>query len=76
VDLRDKFDYDFKVFSKALDAVMPAKEADPYIDDFELLSEARQKIRTYYEGVKPSPRPYAGKIQKLIDEHIRSLHVS
>jgi type I restriction enzyme R subunit len=76
IDLRDKFDYDFKMFSKALDAIMPAKEADPYIGDFKLLSEARQKIRTYYEGVKPSARPYAGKIQKLIDDHIRSLHIS
>ncbi len=76
VDLRDKFDYDFKMFSKALDAVMPGKEADPYIEDFRFVSKARQVIRTYYEGVKPSTRPYAGKIQKLIDEHIRSLHIS
>lgn len=76
IDLRDKFEYDFKMFSKTLDAVMPEKEADPYIEDFKFLSAARQIIRTYYEGVKPSTRPYAGKIQKLIDEHIRSLHVS
>ncbi len=76
IDLRDKFDYDFKMFSKALDAVMPSKESDPYIDDFKFLSEVRQKIRTYYEGIKPSTRPYAGKIQKLIDDHIRSLNVS
>ena len=76
IDLRDKFEYDFKMFSRALDAVMPGKEADPYIEDFKFLSGARQTIRTYYEGVRPSTRPYARKIQKLIDEHIRSLHVS
>jgi type I restriction enzyme, R subunit len=76
IDMRDKFDYDFKMFAKALDAVMPSKESDPYIDDFKFLSEIRQKIRTCYEGTKPSTRPYAGKIQKLIDDHIRSLAVS
>ncbi len=27
-------------------------------------------------GVKPSTRPYARKIQELIDDHIRSLHIS
>ena len=76
IDLRDKFEYDFKMFSRALDAVMPGKEADPYIEDFKFLSGARQTIRTYYEGVRLSTRPYARKIQKLIDEHIRSLYIS
>lgn len=51
---------------------MPAKEADSYIDDFKFASKARQLIRTYYEGAKP----YAKKIQNLIDDHIRSLHIS
>jgi len=76
VNVRDEFEYAFKMFSKALDAVMPDKEADPYIEDFKFLSKARQIIRTYYEGVKPSTRPYAKKIQQLIDDHIRSLHIS
>ncbi|WP_100182686.1 type I restriction endonuclease subunit R [Candidatus Nitrosotenuis aquarius] len=75
IDIRDQFEYDFKAFSKALDAVMPSKESDPYIDDFKFLSMARQTIRTYYEGVKPSTKPYAKKIQQLIDDHIRSLNV-
>lgn len=73
---REKFEYDFKMFSKALDAVMPEKEADPYIADFQFASKARQLVRTYYEGVKASTREYAKKIQKLIDDHIRSLHIS
>jgi type I restriction enzyme R subunit len=75
-DIRERFEYDFKMFSKALDAVLPEKEADPYIEDFKFLSKARQTIRTYYEGVKPSLRSYAKKIQQLIDDHIRSLHIS
>jgi len=75
VNDREELENDFKQFSKALDAVMPRKEADPYIDDFKFLSMARQAIRTYYEGVKPSTKPYAKKIQQLIDDHIRSLGI-
>ena len=75
IDERDKFEYNFKAFTKALDAVLPSKDADPYIDDFKFLSMARQTIRTYYEGVKPSTKPYAKKIQQLIDDHIRSLNI-
>lgn len=76
VDLREKFEYDFKMFSKALDVVMPGKEAEPYLDDFKFASMARQLVRTRYDGVKPSTRPYAKKIQQLIDDHIRSLNIS
>jgi len=76
VDLRDKFEYDFKAFSKALDKIMPEKEADPYVEDFKFLSKARHIIRTSYEGVQPSARPYAPKIQKLIDDYVRSLDVT
>ncbi len=75
-DIREEFEYSFKMLSKALDAVMPGKEAEPYLEDFKYLSKARQIIRTYYEGVKPSTKPYAKKIQQLIDDHIRSLHIS
>src|SRR5215216_2277436 len=32
-NVRDDFEYAFKMFSKALDIVLPKKEADPYIDD-------------------------------------------
>ncbi len=75
-DQREKFEYDLKMFSKALDVVMPGKEAEPYLNDFKFASMARQLVRTAYEGVKPSTRPYAKKIQQLIDDHIRSLHIS
>ena len=52
VNLRDDFEYAFKMFSKALDVILPKKEADPFIADFKYLSEKRQLIRTYYEGVR------------------------
>ena len=75
-DLRQKFEYDFKMFSRALDAVLPDKAADPYINDFKFASRARQLIYNRYEGVKPSTRQYAKKIQQLIDDYIHSLGIS
>jgi hypothetical protein len=37
------------MFSKALDVVLPKKEADPYMDDFSYLSKKRFLIRNSYE---------------------------
>ena len=76
VNLRDDFEYAFKMFSKALDVILPKKEADPYIPDFKYLSEKRQLIRTYYEGVRYSLRVDGKKVQQLIDDHIRSLDIA
>ena len=75
-NVRDDFEYAFKMFSKALDVILPKKEADPYIPDFQYLSEKRQLIRTYYGGVKYSLREDGKKVQQLIDDHIRSLNIS
>src|SRR5206468_110482 len=36
-DVREEFEYAFKMLSNALDAVMPGKEADPYLEDFKFL---------------------------------------
>src|SRR5215218_5160331 len=76
VNLRDDFEYAFKMFSKALDIILPKKEADPYLSDFKYLSEKRQLIRTYYEGVRYSLRVDGKKVQQLIDDHIRSLNIA
>jgi type I restriction enzyme R subunit len=76
VNLRDDFEYAFKMFYKALDVVLPGKEADPYIADFKYLSEKRQVIRTFYESGRYSFRVDGKKVQQLIDDHIRSLNIS
>lgn len=76
VDLREEFEYDFKMFARALDTVLPDRTADPYVKDFKFAGEIRQLLRTRYDGERPSTIPYGKKIQKLIDEHIRSLGVS
>lgn len=74
---RDKFEYDFKAFSSALDAILPEKEADPFIDDFKYAAKVRQTVRTYYEGAAgTSLREYGKKVQQLIDDHIRATGIS
>ena len=72
---RDEFDYAFKMFSKSLDAVLPKKEAHPYINDFKYAAKIRQMLRTYYESSVTSLRVEGKKIQQIIDEHIRSLNI-
>ena len=75
VNVRDDFEYAFKMFSKALDAVPPNKEADPSVQDFNYLSKKRYLIRNAYEGVGISLRVEGKKVQRLIDKHIRSLDI-
>src|ERR671939_450399 len=75
-NVRDDFEYAFKMFWKALDVILPKKEAEPYVPDFKYLSEKRQLIRTYYGGVKYSLREDGKKVQQLIDDHIRSLDIA
>jgi type I restriction enzyme, R subunit len=76
INVRDDFEYAFKMFSKALDAVLPRKEANSFIDDFKFLSQKRQMLRNFYGGVALSLREDGKKVQQLIDDHIRSLKIS
>ena len=72
---RDEYDYAFKMFSKTMDAVLPKKEAHPYINDFKYAAKIRQMLRTYYESSVTSLKIEGKKIQQIIDEHIRSLNI-
>jgi type I restriction-modification system DNA methylase subunit len=49
VNVRDEFEYAFKMFWKALEVILPKKEADPYLDDFKYAGKVRQMIRTLEE---------------------------
>src|SRR3954451_20331450 len=64
------------MFSKALDAVLPRKEADLYIEDFKFLSQKRQMLRNVYGGMAISLKEDGKKVKQLIDDHIRSLKIS
>lgn len=76
INVRDDFEYAFKMFSKALDAVLPRKEADPFIEDFKFLAKKRQIIRNQYGEEQISLKEDGKKVQQLIDDYIRSLKVS
>ncbi|HEX5185982.1 MAG TPA: HsdR family type I site-specific deoxyribonuclease [Nitrososphaeraceae archaeon] len=76
INIRDDFEYAFKMFSKAMDAVLPRKEANPYIEDLKFLSQKRQMLRNFYGGVQTSLKEDGKKVQQLIDDHIRSLKIS
>ena len=76
INVREDFEYAFKMFSKSLDAVMPRIEADPFIVDFKNLSRIRQRLRNVYGGVGLSLKIEGNKVQQLIDDVIRSLKIS
>ena len=63
------------MFSKALDAVLPRKEADPYIDDFKYLSQKRQLLRNQYGSYGMSYKLEGQKVQQLVDDYIYALRM-
>jgi len=75
VNVRDDFEYAFKMFSKALDVVLPKKEAEPYKEDFKYLSRKRIMIRNSYEAPGHNLRLDGNKVQQLIDDYVRSLKI-
>ena len=75
VHKRNMLEQKFRMFSSALDSVLPRIEAKSYLDDFKAMSVARQVVRTFY-GDPDNTLQYATKIQKIIDEHIRSKGIS
>jgi type I restriction enzyme R subunit len=75
VNVRDDFEYAFKMFWKAMDAVLPKREAEPYTEDFKYLSRKRAMIRNSYEVPGHSLRVEGKKVQEIIDDYVRSLHI-
>ncbi len=73
---RDLLARRFRLFSSALDSVLPGKEAEPYMDDFKAVAVAWQTVKTFYTNDTYSTHRYAKKIQKIIDKHIHSLGIS
>ena len=72
VSKRDTFYTHYKRFEKALDAVMPEPEAEPYLDDFAKLTTTVTHIKNFLNKDKFSTKPYSNKIQQLIDKYVTS----
>lgn len=75
VNMRDDFEYAFKMFSKALDVILPKKEAEAYKEDFKYLGRKRIMIRNSYEAPGHNLRLDGKKVQQLIDDYVRSLKI-
>ena len=75
-DEQEEFEYSFKQFARALEAVLPDKEAVPYEKDIRKGYEIRDKIRAWYYGDRPDLSEYGKKVQKIIDKHIRATGVT
>ena len=76
LNVRDEFEYAYKMFSKSLDIVLPRKEAGPYIDDFKYASKIRNMLRTSYEGPGISLKTEGKKVQQLIDDYVRAVDIA
>lgn len=73
---QESFAYDFKLFSKAVDELLPSKEAKEFIDDLKFAGKIQTMIRTYYHGDKTRIKEYGAKVQQIIDDHIKTLGIS
>lgn len=74
--LRKSLESDFKRFSRALDAVLPNPTATVYLEDFKRMIEIRHILHNYYrDDAVPNTRSYAKKIQRIIDDHVKSSDV-
>src|SRR5437867_1294339 len=76
INIREDFEYAFKMFSKAMDSVLPRREAYQYKDDFTFLAKTRQRLKNIYGGVGLSLKIEGNKVQQLINDIIRSCKIS
>ena len=76
INVREDFEYAFKMFSKALDSVLPRREAYQYKDDTTFLVKTRQRLKNNYGGVGLSLKVEGSKVQQMINDIIRSSNIS
>ena len=70
---RQEFETAFKRMARSLNALMPSKEAAPFLNDFKWLSRVRAEARTTIDRTDQSDwSGIAPKIRKLIDESIQA----
>jgi type I restriction enzyme, R subunit len=71
-DKRDQFDEALKEFANILNSQMYKKESVEYVDDWKSLFDAKEWLKTGYESRPDSTRPYATRVQQIIDDAIRA----
>jgi len=76
LEKQETFAYNYKMFAKAVDELLPSKEAIQFKDDIKFGGKILAMIRTYYYGDKPRIKEYGAKVQQIIDDHIKTLGIS
>ena len=69
-DVREQFEYDFKQFSKTMDAVLPDPAVNQYRENLSFLVNVRAQARTAYFDENLSLEGYGEKVKQLIEESI------
>ena len=72
---RDQYKNDYKLFAKAVDELLPYKEADEFTKDLKRASEIQALLRAKYYGDKPRIKEFGAKVQQLIDDHVKTLGI-
>ena len=73
---QETFAYDYKMFAKAVDELLPRKEAKQFQEDLKFGGKILAMIRTCYYGDKARIKEYGAKVQQIIDDHIKTLGIS
>lgn len=75
-DKRNAFYADFKNFAITLDIILPNPRGEPYLDDLKFLEKIISALRARTRDEQLNIKGCGKKVEKLIDDHIRSLGIT
>jgi type I restriction enzyme R subunit len=73
--VRADFHSDFKKFSQSMDVVLPDPRAQPYLPDLKRFGMILKAAKNRYREEQLNLAGCGEKVQKIIDEHIRSTNI-
>lgn len=73
--VRADFHNDFKKFSQSMDVVLPDPRAQPYLADLKRFGMILKAAKNRYREEQLNLAGCGEKVQKIIDEHIRSTNI-
>ena len=73
---RQRFEIDFKKFTKQMDIIMPDVAARPFLADLKFLGKVNHGARNLYRDDQLDLAGVSEKVRQLIDEHIRATGVN
>lgn len=73
---RQKFQTDFRIFSRQLDIILPNSAATPFLKDLKRLGKISIGARNLYRDEQLNIAGVGEKVRELIEEHIRSTGIN